>query len=830
MKRILSTRPATLATVVVVMSLGVLVPQPPAGAEQPTPAVPISPIKGPPGFAMAEPVAAPTGSSTRAPSPTAPINAGYTHTPGPDPSQDLPAGNGPVMATTTIYYDFWLPTGQHYEANAAGDTNYENLLIQWAQDLGSSQFHNLVTQYNGTNGTISDTVAYGGSWVDTGTAYPHAGTTADPLQDSDIRTEVHNAVTTNGWTEDVNHIVAVFTANGIHECMGSSCTFSSSNGFCAYHDHFTDGGNDAVYAFMAFDNFTHAAGKTCVAGETSGDTDPNRGTYPNGDKSADAEINTLSHEVIEAETDPHPNATWTGPNGEIGDACNFNFTPRNSSGADVFMNGHGYILQQEWSNAAHTCAIDLPTNGFCPGSVSNVCAPTTTFSKAVSNNTPRVGSTITYTLALNNSNDTGAETNLTLTDTLPSGYLVTGLSAPGATSSSSTSASVTVSYDTLPVHQSRTVTVAATVPAQAGTTATNCGGLVGQDLLGTALSAQTTTPCANTTPVKIPTITTYTGPTSGDFHDPTTVSATLTDDSFTPVTGRTIRFTLNGTESCTGVTNSLGVANCVITPGEAAGPYTLTAAFADTTDPVYDVSSTAVTFTVTREETTSIYTGPTVILAGATGVTLSGKLLEDGTTPISGRTLTLGLGGQTCTGSTDATGDAQCSLTFTGPLGPEPLSASFAGDAFYLPSSDTSHTATVFAFPARGAFTLGDNTVAAATPTTPVTWWADNWWQLNSVSAGTAPPSFKGFAATVNLPTSTPPASCGSNWTTSPGNSPPPTSGVPMYMGVLVTSTVSKVGSEVTGTTVHIVVVKVDPGYAPDPAHHGTGTVVAVYC
>jgi uncharacterized repeat protein (TIGR01451 family) len=833
MSGILSKRFATIISAAVVLNLGAFAVQSPASAEaksigRPTPAAHISPIKGPPGYAMAEPTHD-YPSRTRSASPSAPINASYTHTPASDSSQDLPPGNGQVMTSTTVYYDFWLPTGQHYEADAAGDTRYENLLIQWAQDLGGSQFHNLVTQYYGTNGTINNTVTYGGSSVNTA-AYPHAGTTADPLQDTDIQAEVHNAVTTNGWTEDVNHMVAVFTANGIHECTSFGCTFSATGGFCAYHDHFTDGSDDAVYAFMAFDNFTHVAGQTCVAGETASDTDPNRSIYPNGDKSADAEINTLSHEVIEAETDPHPNDTWTGPNSEIGDACNYNFTPRNSSGADAYMNGHAYIMQQEWSNAAHTCAIDLPTNGFCPGSVSNVCAPTTSISKAVNNSTPRVHSTITYTLSLNNSNNTGAETNLTLTDTIPSGYVVTGLSAPGATSSSSTSTTITVNYDTLPVHQARTVTIAATVPAQAGTTATNCGALSGQDLLGTALSAQTTSPCASTTPVKIPTIVTYTGATNGDFHDQATMSATLTDDASTPLAGKTIVFTLNGTETCSGATDSAGSASCAITPNEAAGLYTLTVGFTDSTDPVYDTSSTSVTFTVLREETATIYTGPTVILVGGAGVTLSGRLLEDGATPISGRTLTLGLGGQTCTASTNTAGAASCSLTFTGALGPEPVSASFAGDPYYLPSNDTSHTATVFAFPSRGAFALGDNTVTAATPTTTVTWWADNWWQLNSLSGGIAPSSFKGFAGTVSLPTSTPPASCGSKWTTLPGNSPPPTSGVPSYMGVLVTSKVTKMGNGVGGNTVHIVVVKVNPGYAPNPLNHGTGTIVAVYC
>jgi hypothetical protein len=49
-------------------------------------------------------------------------------------------------------------------------------------------------------------------------------------------------------------------------------------------------------------------------------------------------------------------------------------------------------------------------------------------------------------------------------------------------------------------------------------------------------------------------------------------------------------------------------------------------------------------------------------------------------------------------------------------------------------------------------------------------------------------------------------------------------------MGVLVTSGVAKSGNDVSGNAVHIVVVKVDPGYAPSPANHGTGTIVGTYC
>jgi uncharacterized repeat protein (TIGR01451 family) len=819
--RRLSARATAAATII--FSLQALALQLPATAVHAQDSAPLAPtITGPPGYAMAEPVAG-QPVTTNPLSSSAKINASYTHTPAANSSNDLPAGSGPVMTSTTIYYDFWLPTGQHYESTSAGDTNYESLLIRWANDLGGSQYHNLVTQYNGTNGTISNTVTFGGSSVDSTTAYPHAGTTADPLQDSDIQTEVKNAVATNGWTEDVNHIVAVFTATGIQECNGSNCTFQGTNPFCAYHDHFSDGSNDSLYAFMGFDNFTHQAGKTCVAGQTSGDTDPNRGVYPNGDVSADAEVNTLSHEIIEAETDPHPNATWTGPNGEIGDACNFTFTPRNSSGADVFINGNPYVVQEEYSNAVHTCAIDLPTNGFCSGSVSSVCSPSVTFTKSVDNSTPKVTRPINYTITLDNTNDTGAATNLSVTDTVPAGYTITNVSAPGSTTSSNDTTSLTIDYDTLPVHQTQTITVTATVPVQPGVVATNCGSLALQDLLQNALSALTTSPCATTTPVKVPTTVTFLGAFKSDFNDTVTVMADLKDDMGAGINGETVTFTLNGSETCMGGTDPTGRAFCPITPGETAGPYTITASFAG--DSVYDPSSTSAVFTVLLEES-AITSSPSqqLIQQGGTA-TLTAVLTDpDGGAPIAGKPVTItlgsGAGSQSCPATTDLSGTATCSISpVTVAQGPQSITDSFAGDTFYVAASNT-QSALIYAFPPGGDFAVGDKTATGT-----VTFWGAQWFFANTLSGGIPPSAFKGFE------NSTPVPACGATiWTTSGGASPPPPATIPTYMGVIVTSNVAKSGRTISGNIVHIVVVKTDPGYAPDAGSTGTGTMVATVC
>jgi hypothetical protein len=122
---------------------------------------------------------------------------------------------------------------------------------------------------------------------------------------------------------------------------------------------------------------------------------------------------------------------------------------------------------------------------------------------------------------------------------------------------------------------------------------------------------------ASTTPVKVPTILSYDGAPTADYHDATTLSATLTDDSLNPVPGKTVSFALNATETCSASTDATSLASCSVTPGEAAGSYTVTASYSDTTDPMYSTSSASIfPFTVTKEETTTTYTGPTVILQG----------------------------------------------------------------------------------------------------------------------------------------------------------------------------------------------------------------------
>ena len=207
--------------------------------------------------------------------------------------------------------------------------------------------------------------------------------------------------------------------------------------------------------------------------------------------------------------------------------------------------------------------------------------------------------------------------------------------------------------------------------------------------------------------VQRPTITTYTGDTTGDYHDAVTLSGTLVDAATSgPLAGEPLTFTV-GSQSCTGFTDGSGSASCTLVLNQVPGAYMVTASFAG--DSVYGASSGSQPFTITREETTLTYTGPTVILANASSLTASATLLEDGSVPPnpSGQTVTFTLGSQSCSGTTDASGNVSCTISpVSSQLGNQTITSVFAGDAYYLPSADSDQVV-VFAFPSRGAFTPG---------------------------------------------------------------------------------------------------------------------------
>jgi hypothetical protein len=331
---------------------------------------------------------------------------------------------------------------------------------------------------------------------------------------------------------------------------------------------------------------------------------------------------------------------------------------------------------------------------------------------------------------------------------------------------------------------------------------------------------------ATTTVVNAPPTLNLPGAQSQDYHDSLTfgVSASDTDS------GDTVALGASGLPSGLVLTDN-GDGTGTVSGTITAAPGVYTATFTADDHHHLTLTSGTVQITVTQEETTTAYTGPTVVAQGFP-VTLTAQLREDGTAAPapSGQTVTLTIGAQSCPATTDALGNAHCTVgSVNAPLGTSiPITATFAGDTYYLASSAAS-MAIVFAFPPVGDFVLGDQSVAAAGPTTTLTWWSSDWSAVNVLSGGVAPTSMKGFANTVTP--SAPPA-CGGTWKTTSGNSPPPVGieFIPSYMGVLVSPLVTKTGATLSSAVPKIVVIKTNPGYSPNPGHKGTGTYVATYC
>lgn len=193
-------------------------------------------------------------------------------------------------------------------------------------------------------------------------------------------------------------------------------------------------------------------------------------------------------------------------------------------------------------------------------------------------------------------------------------------------------------------------------------------------------------------------------------------------------------------------------------------------------------------------------------------------------TPVPTGTVTFGDGDTVlCTANLDGVGQATCTTSSLS-IGLHSIIAAYNSDDNFKGSTSGPLTQLVYGYAAGGgSFVIGNGNAAVGGT---VTFWGAQWASLNTLSGGSAPSSFKGFANQ----TSSNPAACGGTWTTRPGNSPGPPSSIPSYMAVIVASSASKSGSTISGNTTRVVVVRTNPGYDANPGHAGTGTVVAVVC
>jgi fibronectin type 3 domain-containing protein len=245
---------------------------------------------------------------------------------------------GPIVPAEKAVAIYWSASTIYSGGPAAGTTGSAagdgSLVGYFLGNLGGSPHYNINTTYTDTVGgghTVANNLSYTGFWADSANA--PSGT--QNVSDAAIQSEIVSGFTSGKTVYDPSTVYAVFSAGSVNLGGGAFTQY------CAYHGYFPWNGHTVLYAVMPYN---YASPSACSALSGS----------PNGDFGADAEVNTLAHELEEANTDPQLNAWYDSTGYENADKCAWNFGSTHTSGggqANITVGGKGFLVQQNWLNA-----------------------------------------------------------------------------------------------------------------------------------------------------------------------------------------------------------------------------------------------------------------------------------------------------------------------------------------------------------------------------------------------------------------------------------------------------------------------------------------------
>ncbi len=266
-------------------------------------------------------------------------------------------GNGPVMHSDRTHLIFWEPAGSGLAFDPGYISLIETFLSQVAADSHMpTNVYGLSGQYHDGNGPAAYNSQYAGALIDTDPLPPNGCT--EPLltgpgwticlSEDQINAEMEQFIAAHHLPLAGPDLYILVTPNKMGNCQGTgpaNCSLGGSHmGFCGYHTAIEGGA--LKYAVIPYN---------AVNGHCQSDNPrPNAST-------ADPAISTISHEQMEAITDPFGDG-WLQRNSslEIGDLCLSNYGPSlGGSGPSLYdqvIHGGHYYLQEEWSNDDGRCA------------------------------------------------------------------------------------------------------------------------------------------------------------------------------------------------------------------------------------------------------------------------------------------------------------------------------------------------------------------------------------------------------------------------------------------------------------------------------------------
>lgn len=249
---------------------------------------------------------------------------------------------GPVMHSSTTFTIYWSPRGSTWQSGYMGAV--DGFFANVAADSGTGDNpYSTLMQYFDTTGHVAYRSTFAGSYVDR-SAFPSNGCPAYGayavcLTDAQVTAEVHRITDQLDLPEDGTHAYFLLMPKNVGSCINAAGTICAFTYYCAYHGY--DG--SLLYASIPYAATLHRG-----CGVPNG---------PNGND-ADDTIDGASHEHREMIDDPYLTAWWDNKGYESSDKCAYVWGPTTSTAVGQFnqtINGHHYLLQEEWSNATKRC-------------------------------------------------------------------------------------------------------------------------------------------------------------------------------------------------------------------------------------------------------------------------------------------------------------------------------------------------------------------------------------------------------------------------------------------------------------------------------------------